>query len=249
MSIADQIVQRLSAEIKARPCGEYGEILFDDEQFRHQLEPSIFLEPEPDVFQASEHPQIVREYAEHPTLLGIYVPMHSPGRVILIERNLRRFYWSLIARLRHRLPYLFPHDLEGAAQLVIQKTYQHERFHFHCDVLRQLLGGYYDRLHEEALAVAWSRLWISDQAWNTKIKRMNQVLYHGLMENAYAYRSAGYRDWIHYADSARFAPALLEYLDGSANMSRLVSNGVSNLPDLFMGMVGGIVGGCVEEIV
>lgn len=104
-------------------------------------------------------------------------------------------------------------------------------------------------MKKPSLSPGWSHLWISNQAWNTKIKRMNQALYHGLIENAYDYRSAGYRDWIRYADSARFTPALLWYLDWGANPSRLVSNGVSNLPDLFMRMVGDIASGCVEEVV
>jgi predicted nucleic acid-binding protein len=41
----------------------------------------------------------------------------APGRILLIERNLRRFYWSLIARLRYQLPYFFSLDLERALQL------------------------------------------------------------------------------------------------------------------------------------
>ena len=209
MTIADTVTQRIGAEISALPRGSYGEVRFDEGLFAQLPDPDAFLSPGPDVFTAAEHPQIIEQCAEHPTLLGIYVPMQSPGRIILVERNLRRFFWSLINQLRHGLPYLFPIDLEGALQLVVQKTYQHELFHFHCDVLRTLLGGRYDRDHEEALAVAWSRLRIQEQPWNSKIKRMNAVLYQGLLRAAYTYRSPGYRDWPQFADRTRFEPAFL----------------------------------------
>ncbi|WP_295407187.1 hypothetical protein [uncultured Thiocystis sp.] len=86
------------------------------------------------------------------------------------------------------------------------KTHQHELFHFHCDVLRQLLGGQYHRLHEEALAVAWSRLKIIEQPWNSRIGRMNRVFYHQLLDAAFAYRSPGYRDWVLLPDATRFSP-------------------------------------------
>lgn len=248
MSIADTIIQRLVGEINALPRGGYGEVLLDAQPFEDLPDPGIFLEPEPDVLEAPEHPHPTRECGEHPTLLGVYVPMQSPGRIILIEGNLRRFYWSLIARLWHRHPYLFPRDLEGAAQLVVQKTYQHERFHFHCDVLCHLLGGRYDRLQEEALAVAWSRAWIQQMQWSSKAKRMNPALFIDLMEGAFAYRSPGYRDWVLFADRARFAPALLDYVAASASVVPLRTNGVSNLADVVTAMIGGFEGGVAEEI-
>jgi len=249
MTIADTLTKRIGAEISALPRGSYGEVRFDEGVFAQLPEPDAFLSPGPDVVTGAEHPRIIEECAEHPTLLGVYVPMQSPGRILLVERNLRRFYWSLINQLRRGLPYLFPIDLEGALQLVVQQTYQHELFHFHCDVLRTLLGGRYDSPREEALAVAWSRLWIHERLWGTKLKRMNGVLYQGLMRAAYNYRSPGYRDWPQFADRPRFEPAFLDYVADSAAKTRLESNGVSNLRPLVAAMLGQITGGFVEEVV
>jgi hypothetical protein len=175
--------------------------------------------------------------------------MHSPGRVLLLGRNLRAFFWSLVAQLHHRMPYLTASDLKGALRLVVAKTYQQELFHFHSDVLRQIFGASFDPLLEEALAVAWSRLQILQQrgVWNSQIGRMNGVVFNHLLPLAYAYRSPGYRDWPLYADAVRFKPALLDYL-ASANRIRLQANGV-DLETLVFGMLGGISGGYVEAVV
>ena len=246
MSIADSVIAMIGAEINGLPTGDYGEVFFPDDTLFDLPEPGYFLDPDPDVYEGSGQSGRLEEIAEHPSLLGFYMPMQSPGRIFLIRRNLHRFYWSLIGRLRHGFPYLMPIDLHGALQLVVNKTYEHERFHFHCDVLRQLLGGQYDPLREEALAVAWARLRVQGLAWNTK--RMNLVLYHQRLDAAFAYRSPGYRDWPNFADEARFQPALLDYLAAPAAVGRLQHNGVDNLPGLIADLLGRVSGGCVEAV-
>jgi len=107
----------------------------------------------------------------------------------------------------------------------------------------------YDRLREEALAVAWSRLKIIEKrgVYNSKIGRMNGVFYGRLLDAAFAYQSPGYCDWPYYADDARFRPALLDYLTKPAAVARLQANGVSNLADLVFGMLGNISGGYIER--
>lgn len=97
--------------------------------------------------------------------------------------------------------------------------------------------------------MAWSRLRIQEQPWNSKIKRMNAVLCHGPLREAYAYRSPGYRDWPQFADRLRFEPALLDYVADTAAKTRVEANGVSNLSKLFAAMLGEIKGGYVEEVV
>ena len=140
------MLDEISREINALPTGPYGEVIFDGALFANFPDPEHFLHPEPDVHEGPEDEWILPELAEHPHLLGFYIPMHSPGRVILIRHNLRRFYWSLVRQLHRGLPYLMPIDLQGALDLVVRKTHEHELFHFHCDVLRQLLGGPYDSM-------------------------------------------------------------------------------------------------------
>lgn len=249
MTAFDSIVTPIASVINSLPTGRYGEVLFENSALDDFPKPEFFLHPDPDVHEGPDDDQGLRELPEHTPLLGLYVPMHSPGQLILFSNNLRRFYWSLVLNHRHGLPYLTPLDLQGALDLVIRKTYQHELFHFHCDVLRQLFGSQYRRDHEEALAVAWSRQQITGQrgVWNSKIGRMNGVLYTRLIDAAFAYRSPGYRDWPQFADDSRFRPALLSYLADPNALTRLEANGISNLPDLLFGLIGRVSGGLVES--
>ncbi len=248
MAAADQLIQEITKEITALPTGHYGEVIFDEDLFRDLPAPEAYLAPGPDVLAGLDEAFLLGELAEHPSLLGCYVPMHSPGRIFLIRRNLHRFYWSLVGSLRHRLPYLFPPDLEGALHLVVKKTDQHEQFHFQSDVLRQLFRRPCDPLLEEALAVAWSRMMVLEEPWNSKIGRMNRVLYNRLLDAAFAYRSPGYCDWSNYVDAPRFKDAWLDYLS-PPNYRSLQGNGVSNLQDLMFGQLGQIRGGCVDRLV
>jgi len=224
-------------------------VIFDERWLADVLPLERFLEPPPDVWTDQDEARMLPRAKEEQVLLGVYIPMHSPGRVLLLGRNLRAFFWSLVAQLHHRMPYLTASDLKGALRLVVAKTYQQELFHFHSDVLRQIFGASFDPLLEEALAVAWSRLQILQQrgVWNSQIGRMNGVVFNHLLPLAYAYRSPGYRDWPLYADAVRFKPALLDYL-ASANRVRLQANGV-DLETLVFGMLGGISGGYVEAVV
>lgn len=224
-------------------------MIFDERWLADVLPLERFLEPPPDVWTDQDEARMLPRAKEEQVLLGVYIPMHSPGRVLLLGRNLRAFFWSLVAQLHHRMPYLTASDLKGALRLVVAKTYQQELFHFHSDVLRQIFGASFDPLLEEALAVAWSRLQILQQrgVWNSQIGRMNGVVFNHLLPLAYAYRSPGYRDWPLYADAVRFKPALLDYL-ASANRVRLQANGV-DLETLVFGMLGGISGGYVEAVV
>jgi hypothetical protein len=248
MTAAEILIREVSKEIDALPTGPYGEVIFAEKLFEGPpLE--IFLDPEPDVRPEADDENRLWRLSEEHRLLGLYIPMHSPGRVLLIGRNLRAFFWSLVGKLHSHLPYLTPFDLKGVLQVVVTKTYQHELFHFHSDVLRQMFAAPYDRFLEEALAVAWSRLQILQQRgqWNSPIGRMNGVVFNHLLPLAYAYRSPGYRDWPLYADAVRFKPALLDYL-APANHARLQANGV-DLETLVFGMLGGISGGYVEAVV
>jgi len=158
-------------------------VIFDERWLADVLPLERFLEPPPDVWTDQDEARMLPRAKEEQVLLGVYIPMHSPGRVLLLGRNLRAFFWSLVAQLHHRMPYLTASDLKGALRLVVAKTYQQELFHFHSDVLRQIFGASFDPLLEEALAVAWSRLQILQQrgVWNSQIGRMNGVVFNHLL--------------------------------------------------------------------
>ncbi len=237
MNAAHQLIQDITKQINDLPTGEYGEVIFDEERFANLPPPDAFLHPEPDVFMESDGPGLRNrlERTQQP-LLGYYRPMRSPGEIVLVRDHLERFYWSLVKHSRAGLPYLFPLDLEGALHLVVKKTDHHEHFHFYSDVLRQMSGATLQPLLEEALAVAWARMQLLGEAWNSKIGRMNRVFHYRIFERAFAYTSPGYRDWPDYADEIRFKSAWLDYLS-PPNYRRLQANGVNNLQDLMFNLL------------
>lgn len=247
----DQLNKEIAAEINGLREGEQGKVILDDAFFGDVPEPGAFLEPPPDVFidcpkDADEDWWNDIRY-QHPFLLGMYIPMKSPGQVILFGNNLMRFYKSLVRVIHPGIPYLTKLDLQAAWTLVRTKTHSHEMFHYYCDVLHSLLGGSYTYLIEEALAVAWARRCIQDQrnVYNSQIGRMNGIFYSQLMKRAFAYRSPGYDDWALYADDIRFKPALVEYI-ASGNFRKTQGNGV-DVEHLIYGMLGQCRGGLVEK--
>lgn len=247
MSALDTVVNHVAQEINALPRGNYDEAILDPRLFANVPPLEHFLSPGLDVPQNPEQERELRAMIDRRHLLGMYVPMQSPGRVILGRQALRDFFWSLVHRLYSALPYITHADLERSLRVVVTKTYAHELFHFHSDVLRRLFSAPFDPLLEEALAVAWSRLQILQQRshGNTRIGQMSGVVFNRLLPLAYDYRSPGYRDWPLYADEARFKTALLNYI-APPNQAFLQSNGV-DMDALIFGMLGGISGGYVER--
>lgn len=248
----DQLNKEIAAEINRLPEGELGEVILDNELFVDIPEFDVFLEPPNDVMtNAPENPDdywVNDIRITYPRILGLYIPMHSPGQVILFWQNLRSFYWSLIRAIRHRVPYMTKQDLNASWMLVLMKTHEHELFHYNINVLQEIFGGAYTPKIEEALAVAWARMKIQGERakWNTQIGRMNGLFYSLLMQRAFAYRSAGYRDWVLYADDVRFKPVLLDYI-APKNYGRLQGNGV-DMERLVFGMLGQMDKGYVERL-
>jgi hypothetical protein len=227
-------IDHLLAHFKNVPDGEYGELVHSS--IRQCLEPASyeeFMRPEPDTEEGIvvlDEPNIY--------MLGRYYHMRSPGQVVLYKNNLKVFFDTLIDEVLIRTQYITRSDLFAAARLVALKTYQHELFHFDCNVLRIMFGSNQDRLLEEALAVAWSRLKISEErkVWNSVIGKMNGVVYGILMELAYNFRSPGYRDWVDYADEVRFKNGLAEYCKPKG-YNFLTANGV-NIQDILFSTLG-----------
>jgi hypothetical protein len=240
MKIIDDIAKRIiKEEIEPLDVDEMGQVIIDPESI-DAPDLDDFFNPDPDVIDeeysgfswpVSQPPQ--------PFLLGIYYPMSSPGHVVLFTRNIQLFYRSLLREVLRRVPSISKPDMETAVRLVVLKTYYHECFHFDCDLLRRLFGkGQRDRLMEEALAVAWSRMQVAKDRsqWNTGIGRMNALVYNLFVRLAYQYRSAGYCDWPLYADDVRFKAGLRDFFD-PPNANFLESSGVP-VGDVLFEMLG-----------
>jgi hypothetical protein len=213
MNTLEQAINYMLHNLKNIKEGEFGE-LYDLKQHLEPVSVDEFMDPEPD--SLDEHEDIPLEsLAERRTLLGCYYGMKSPGKVVLFAANLKMFFGSLMLEVLKVTPYITRSDLTAAARLVAFKTWQHELFHFDCNILRIMFGAQKDSLKEEALAVAWSRLKIAEErkAWQSQIGRMSGIVYGILMDRAYRFRSAGYCDWPKYADETRFKAGLLDYIE------------------------------------
>jgi hypothetical protein len=243
MNAATTLIGEITAEINALQEGSCGEAILDPPCREWHPPLDAWMGPEPDVLREPDDPEVLRRIAEERRLLGGYVPMQSPGQVVLVRQNLRHFYWALICTLHPRVPYVTKSDLVAALELVVMKTYHHERFHHASDVFRQLFDSPFDPLLEEALAVAWARRTLiqTRAVWNSKIGRMNGLLYRLLMHEAFAYTSPGYQDWPLYADDSRLLTALLDYL-APPNHAELLANGV-DLGPLVLSMIDNVSGG------
>ncbi len=81
MTAADELFRMLSGEIDDLPEDEDGGVIFHDPRM-DRLDLDIFLSPRPDVLDESD-PRMIEEIFYIPSVLGVYVPMHSPGQVKL----------------------------------------------------------------------------------------------------------------------------------------------------------------------
>lgn len=216
MKIVDDIVKSIiKEEIDPLEIDDLGQVILDP-RFLDAPPLDDFLNPDPDAIDEND-PEAHAPTSPPTTalILGRYYPMQSPGCIVLYQRNLKLFYRSLIREVLKTVPALSKSDLEATLRLVVLKTYYHEGFHFDCNLLHKLFDSQKDRLREEALAVAWSRMRIAkdrDQ-WNTSTGRMNALVYNLIVRLAYRYRSPGYCDWPHYADEVRFKSGLRDYID------------------------------------
>ncbi|WP_236848660.1 hypothetical protein [Candidatus Thiodictyon syntrophicum] len=85
--------------------------------------------------------------------------------------------------------------------------------HYVCDFCRRLLGGSFDRWHEEALAVAWEWQWLRSQdRWNSFYGLMHPTLRRIVVQAMFDHRAPGYRDWQQFASQTNFHDAVTAYL-------------------------------------
>lgn len=218
MSIVDEAVKRILGMINIEEelynCREHPEhgIVFTNktEEIIHSMRP---------------HPEAVLSEGEE--ILGYYVEMKSPGRIIICWENIGSCFWHTALQLNRRGYYMDYKDIERIAYLFVLKTYIHEQFHHLCDVCRYLFSAQFDRDMEESLAVAWSYLKLNElrNQWNSKIARIYAPMYREIVGSIFQYRSSGYRDWVNYQTEDKFARGIVKYL-GPRTSFYLESNGI-----------------------
>lgn len=214
MSIADTLIKQISAAVLSAPPAVASR---DDQLPEADLLPeTLFADAPPlEVFQ-QRVPDSDEEFPEAPddlVLLGTYRWMHSPGLITLYRRNIEIYWKSLLRHAQYQYPYLTRKEAERVLQLVVLSVYQHERFHYLCDFSRRLLGGPFNRWHEEALAVAWEWHWLRTQdRWNSFYGLLHPALRRLVVQALFTHHSPGYRDWRLFANHTLFLYALNTYL-------------------------------------
>ncbi len=195
-----------------------------------------FMRPPPDVDRGDEcaHDHCRCEHDASRILLGSY----QAGLLTLYGNNLTSFFWRLVLDIDTALPNWNwrQEDFKILAEWVANQTYYHERFHHSMDGLRLMFDVQpFDNLIEEALAVAYSRYSIRQDACNKRLdlnvsgKRVlkrevpaERVLGEEFLRLAYCYTSPGYRDWRQYANLAALQTGVCDYL-GLKNRTKLKS--------------------------
>jgi hypothetical protein len=218
MRAITQAIKIMLEPIKQVPEESFIEI--GPESFYEPSDPGEFLKPEPDVdLEGRMHGKI-----SNPIWLGSYTPMRSPGKVILYANNLQRFFGGLMNDAFRDGLRPKKIDYEKGADLIAYKTYYHELFHYYADVLKTLFGTRYDSNKEEALAVAYAYRELSSLEKAYKVN-IDPAIFDYLMDHAFRYTSAGYRDWPYYKDDNDFKSGLLTYISPT-NAPFLAMNGV-----------------------
>lgn len=136
-------------------------------------------------------------------LLGCYFAMRPRGQIALDFRGLRAFFWQVLVEVLADNQQMTAWQLSRLADATVWKTLCHEQFHHMIDVLMLLFGThqYGDRLHEEALAVAYSHHEIS-QGGGGRTKDwfgLPPALRNSFLDHAYRHTAPGYRDWPKFA--------------------------------------------------
>jgi len=177
-----------------------------------------FMVPEPDVESRDDSCERSCESVENVSVLGSYRPMCSPGLITLHTKNLTQFFCRLTLEIDKSLPGIdwTKEDLNALADWTVDKTFWHERFHHSMDVLRHILNlQTFDPFWEEALAVAFSRYFLTEKAYGYRYRRNNSpqaVIWDEFIKQAYQYRSPGYRDWVYFSDPTALKSGICDYL-------------------------------------
>jgi hypothetical protein len=144
--------------------------------------------------------------SDSPPWLGSYKRMRSPGVITLNVSNITNFAWYICSELLIRDHEITTEVFDQIAYNVTYKTIYHELFHHYTDFVRIFTDGrsQYDFYIEEALAVAFSRIYLG-------IENNNLPLYTDLFSIAYDYKGPGYCNWKDYQSEQLFIRELIEY--------------------------------------
>lgn len=145
-------------------------------------------------------------------ILGSYQPMKSPGVITLNQTNLKKFYWSVVREISRMLPD-FPfarQDLEFLVDFIVQQTWHHELFHHSMEVMRRLVSGQLYTHDEEPLAVAYSRQYLRENAYNSKVGRLGKVIFNLAMDVAFDALPSPYNDWPRYDSPERLRSGIVD---------------------------------------
>ncbi len=146
--------------------------------------------------------------------LGTYHPMSSPGIVTLYPKRIGSFFWHVILRLSMRHVFIRTSDIKNMCGTLVFKVYCHEHFHHFCDVMRHISGCKFDRMREEALAVGWSYKKLMDR-WRDKrtdVGKLSERLFCCFIDEIFAYRAPGYKDWVNYKSEFDLRQGIMDYL-------------------------------------
>ncbi len=214
MSICDTLIKQILAEIPKEQRNIPNAV--DEAPDDDLLPPGIFNDaPDLDIFRdrVPDSNEFFPEHQDSLVLLGTYQWMASPGVITLYRGNIEGYWKSLIRHAQQRYPFITRQDAERSLRMVVLSVYQHERFHYVCDFCRRLLGGHFDRWHEEALSVAWEWHWLRDQdRWNSFYGLLHPTLRRLIVQAMFNHQSPGYRDWRNFANHAAFLDAVVTYL-------------------------------------
>jgi hypothetical protein len=221
MSVADTLIKQILSAVPVHGRGLPPAV---DEPPDDGVLPAGLFDDAPDLEVFRERvPDTGPEFpdrADSIVVLGTYQWMRSPGVISLYRGNIEAYWKSLIRDAQRRFPFITGKDAERVLQLLVLSVYQHERFPYVCDFSRRLVGGAFDRLHEEALAVAWEWQWIRSQdRWNAFYGMMHPTLRRCVVQAMFDRRSPGYRDWRNYAELNVFHDAVTAYLYPAAVQS------------------------------
>ena len=134
-------------------------------------------------------------------ILAHYERMKSPGKIVFHRNNIISYFLYTTDKLQMELHKSIDRDSKiELAHLLLSQIYAHEHFHLYCDINSYLIDKSsfrFDRLHEEALAVAFSHLEL------IQYKRVSKIKYNSLDSNVkrlyknilFDFSNPGYKDW------------------------------------------------------
>jgi hypothetical protein len=180
-----------------------------------------------DIFRADEriigiidelHPSRGHFIESNEDLLGVYMRMQSPGKIILYLEKLTIFLLQNMLYLSRQGHSVRVGHVKQMANIVVNKTYFHEQFHHLSDVSGYMFNSVYDKDTEEALACAFSYHKMLGHIKKSKEIDSDEPIIKNLIDAIYVYYGKGYRDWVNYSNESKLRGGLDAYLGNSKTL-------------------------------